>query len=191
MPGSVVDNPMITVVATILFVVLAAAPGAAMAGAESGFGLYLESADLVTTDADSDEEYARATFGGGFDYQVALGESFSLGISFGETVGNASFPTLPKVSTHKISTAALEARLWLDSLFVGYHTGTFVLITGEGLGSPEISGGASGDGFTLGVEGESGWFILAQTVQVSGLKVPDGPKVNIEGYRVRFGHRWR
>ena len=182
---------MKSVVATVLFVMLAAAPGAAMAGAESGFGLFLESANLVTTDAETDEEYARATFGGGFDYQLALGESFSLGIVVGETVGKASFPTLPKVSTHKVSTAALEARLWLDALFVGYYTGTFVLVTGEGLGSPEISGGTAGDGFTLGIEVESGWFILAQTVNVTDLNVPEGPQVNIEGYRVRFGHRWR
>lgn len=174
-----------------LLIVLVTTPQPTLAEAGSGFGLFAIQAGLTTRDNTTEQAYAKATFGGGLDYQWALGKSFSLGISLEEIVGDASFPTLPKVSKHKISSTEVEARVWFGSLFLGYHGGTFILVAAEDLGSFELSGGKAGQGFSLGVEGRGGWFIVAQTVAVKDLQVPDGPIVDINGYRIRLGYRWR
>lgn len=181
---------MRTIVAATILLALALAPEA-RADAKNGFGLFFESAQLASQDASTGEEYAKATLGGGFDYQWALGEAFSLGITLSESSGKASFPTLPEVTAHKVSSLELEARFWLDSFFLGYHAGTFVLATAEGFSSPSVSNGATGGGFSLGIEGDSGWFLAAQSVSAPGVQVPDGPLVDISGYRLRLGYRWR
>ncbi len=161
------------------------------AAPNSGFGLFVESAQLVSQDANTGEEYAKATLGAGFSYQLALGDAFSLGFVLSRAGGKASFPTLPDVSLHDVSSLELEARLWLGPVFVGLHGGVFALATAEGFSSPSLSNGATGGGFSLGIEGDSGWFLAAQSVSVSGVQVSDGPLVDISGYRLRIGYRWR
>ncbi len=175
---------------TVALIVAAFAPEV---GAEpkSGYGLFVESAQLVSQDSNTGEEYAKATLGGGFSYQLALGDAFSLGIVLSRAGGKASFPTLPDVSVHDVSSLELEARFWLDSVFVGLHGGVFSLATAEGFSSPSPSNGAMGGGFSLGYEDDSGWFLVAQSVSVSGVQVSDGPLVDISGYRLRLGYRWR
>lgn len=175
----------------IAVALLALAPAQEVrAEAKSGFGLFVESAQLASQDASTGEEYAKATLGGGIDYQLALADVITLGIVLSRAGGKASFPTLPDVTIHDVSSLELEARLWLGSLFVGYHGGVFTLATAEGFSSPSLSNGAAGGGFSLGFEGESGWFLAAHSVSVSGVQVPDGPLVDISGYRIRFGYRW-
>ncbi len=168
-----------------------AVPGGAMAGAGSGFGLSLGAAAIVSKDSVTEQQYARATVLGAADFQLALGESFSLGIILAEASGDASFPTLPAVTFHKYSMVGLEARVWLGAWFVGYQKGTYVFVTTEGFESPKLSGGTEGDGVLIGVEGEGGWFLVAQTVSIPDVQVPQGPKVDAEGTLLRIGFRWR
>ena len=112
-----------------LLLAVLAAPSGATAGAASGFGLSLDAADIVSKDSVTEQPYARATFGLGVDYQLALGESFSLGIIVAEASGDASFPTLPAVTFHTYSMVGLEARVWLGAWFLGYQKGTYVFVT--------------------------------------------------------------
>jgi len=107
-----------------LLLVLGLFPVSARADAKSGFGFFLAGGDLVSKDSDTEEEFANATYGGGFDYQLALGKSFSLGAAIAEVTGDASFPTLPGVGLHKISTQQLEARIWFGPVLAGYHVGS-------------------------------------------------------------------
>ncbi len=178
--------------AIVLLVALAAAPATAMAGPADGVCLFLEASRIVTMDADTGERYAEGEYGGGFGYLMALGKSFSLGISVSEVIGPANFPTLPDATEHKVSNLAAEFRYWRGSLFAGYHIGTVVLsVFDSGFGSAGLSGGKQGSGFMLGVEGEGGWFILLQTLKADGIQVENGPVVNVSGPRLRLGYRWR
>ena len=128
----------IRVAVILLLAILPFAPDA-LAGAASGFGVSLDAVDIVSKDSLTEQPYARATFGYGADYQFAVGESFSLGIILAEAVGEATFPTLPTVTFHKISMVGLEARLWLGAWFVGYQMGSYVFVTTEGGSNPRNS----------------------------------------------------
>ncbi|MDH5559673.1 MAG: hypothetical protein OEY59_02310 [Deltaproteobacteria bacterium] len=168
--------------------------GEAMADAPKGFGI---SAAYATTslskDKLTDEEYKGNSIPPfGLDYQWALGKSFSLGITgseFGLT--SITYASIPEIKLAKIDSLGFETNLWFDSFFVGLHLTQYSVVFLREDASIYAIGMKSGAGGVIGIEGKSGWFVKLRTDSSKDLTTDKEPVVDLNGFQLHFGYRWK
>ena len=166
-------------------------PAPAGAEAKHGFSLFLQGGHLDLKDEATTQEYGNLGSGAGLDYQYAFTRQVSFLAFVSEVSGKVSFPTLPDVTVAKISHLGVQARLWLGAMFMGIHTGSYILTTAESSFSFDMSNGAAGSGAIFGYESDRGWFMTLQNDSARNLQVNNGPLVHMDGFRFSLGYRWK
>ena len=179
--------------ALVALTVMLVPAGSAWADAKSGFGLGGGFASHTGKDSDG-FEYSSAGLSIVLDYQIALGDSFSINPmleSSGEKVS-------PKDSTVTCSNCtvghgilALEARVWVNNVFFGVHGGRYTEVRTVTVGplSASITGSGSGGGAVIGYEADGGVFVALQGDSAN--ITFDTFTTKLTGVRLHVGYRWK
>ncbi|MEE8435832.1 MAG: hypothetical protein V3S64_13695 [bacterium] len=174
----------------IIFLMMA--PGLLQAKPGDGFSISIGGGQ---NDYDSDQagdSVSQSAFHVEFDYQFAIGESYSISINGGEGGGGAKIASLPLVDFMKFGHLVLQGRVWFGSYFFGVHGGRYsVATTEDGYSGAAVSVFKSGMGFTIGAENEAGWFIALRHDQVGGVMLDNGPTYDISSTLLLLGFRFK
>jgi len=124
----------------------------------------------------------------GIDYQIALGDSWSLDpflMSSGESTGGDLNPGV--TAGHGI--LGLGVRYWPGDFFVGAHIGNYSeVLSGSTGGSLSASGG--GVGLSAGWESPTGGLFVFGQLDSFSLSYPDAD-VDETAVRLQIGYRWK
>ena len=157
-----------------------------------GWGLFIDVGQLKAVNDDTGTEYQTSKIiGDQFDYQFALGESFSFTLFAAENVNKGVLPHKTQYEYYKTAIIGTELRMWMGPLFIGVHGGQYFLTWIESLGSYTGIKGSLGSGWGLGLEGESGWSLGWYKEISKKIEFEDFPDQRIEGNRIILGYRWR
>lgn len=183
-----------TWVCAALLALLLAVPGAsARAGAKSGFGVLLGAAHHTATGEfippySGAVNYASTGLSLGLDYQVALGERFSIN-PFLQSSAEGTSGDLASGVTAGHGVLGLELRVWPSSLFLGAHAARYTEVLTSSGGTASISASGNGTGASLGWEGDNGLSIVLQA-DTFKLAYSDS-NIDVNAVRVHVGYRWR
>jgi len=112
---------LLTVILAFWTTVLQAVP-------DDGLGLFLDFGQLKVVNNETETEYQTSKIGGvQYDYQFALGDSFSLSLFGTEFVGKGALPDNTKYEYYKAGIVGAELRAWMGPLFIGVHGGQYYL----------------------------------------------------------------
>ena len=157
--------------------------------AKNGFGLFGGLARHTSEVTTYSTEYTSSGLSIGVDYQFALSDSFSISAFYifsdestsGDIISDAT-------ASHDI--LGVQGRFWIDEMFVGAHFGIYSeFLESELAGSADGSG--SGFGIIVGWEGDNGMFFSAQYDSASGLGVFTDSDIDLTGFRLHGGYRWK
>ena len=159
---------------------------------DDGLGLFLDFGQLKVVNNETETEYQTSKIGGvQYDYQFALGDSFSLSLFGTEFVGKGALPDNTKYEYYKAGIVGAELRAWMGPLFIGVHGGQYYLTWIESQSSYSGIQWSGGSGWGLGLEGESGWSIAWYIEKSEKIIFDDLSEQRIEGQRIILGYRWR
>ena len=159
---------------------------------DDGLGLFLDFGQLKVVNNETETEYQTSKIGGvQYDYQFALGDSFSLSLFGTEFVGKGALPDNTKYEYYKAGIVGAELRAWMRPLFIGVHGGQYYLTWIESQSSYSGIQWSGGSGWGLGLEGESGWSIAWYIEKSEKIIFDDLSEQRIEGQRIILGYRWR
>jgi len=157
-----------------------------------GWGLLVDIGQLKVVNENTGTEYQESkVFGGQIDYQFALGESFSFLLFATENMNEGSLPGNTEYEYYKAGIIAAELRLWLGPLYIGIHGGQYYLTWIKSLSSYSRINWSGGNGFGLGLEGESGWSIGLYSENSEKIDFQDFTDQRVVGNRIIIGYRWR
>ncbi len=176
----------------LLTVILAFWTTVLQAGAGDGLGLFLDFGQLKAVNNETETEYQTSKIGGvQYDYQFALGDSFSLSLFGTEFVGKGALPDNTKYEYYKAGIVGAELRAWMGPVFIGLHGGQYYLTWIESQSSYSGIQWSGGSGWGLGLEGASGWSIAWYSEKSEKIIFDELPEQRIEGQRIILGYRWR
>ena len=176
---------LLTVILAFWTTVLQAVP-------DDGLGLFLDFGQLKVVNNETETEYQTSKIGGvQYDYQFALGDSFSLSLFGTEFVGKGALPDNTKYEYYKAGIVGAELRAWMGPVFIGLHGGQYYLTWIESQSSYSGIQWSGGSGWGLGLEGASGWSIAWYSEKSEKIIFDDLSEQRIEGQRIILGYRWR
>ena len=176
----------------LLTVVLAFWTSVLQAGSGEGLGLFLDLGQIKAVNNETGTEYQTSKIGGvQYDYQFALGNSFSFSLFASENMNKGALPANTKYGYYKAGILGAEFRAWMGPLFIGVHGGQYFLTWIESLSSYTGLRWSGGSGWGLGLEGESGWSLGWYKEKSEKIHFDDFPDQRIEGNRFILGYRWR
>ena len=168
----------------------------ASASAKSGFGVNLgvASNSMTGTFTDpprTDYSYSSSGLSLGIDYQFALNEFFSINpflMSSSEGVSGDLGSGIR--AGHGIF--GLQARYWINDLFVGAHIASYSEVLSSSSNSREtsVSGGGGGIGLVAGWESPVGGLFVMGQVDSAGIKYANSDN-KLNGFRLSVGYRWK
>ena len=159
---------------------------------DDGLGLFLDFGQLKVVNNETETEYQTSKIGGvQYDYQFALGDSFSLSLFGTEFVGKGALPDNTKYEYYKAGIVGAELRAWMGPLFIGVHGGQYYLTWIESQSSYSGIQWSGGSGWGLGLEVASGWSIAWYSEKSEKIIFDDLPEQRVEGQRIILGYRWR
>ena len=162
------------------------------AGPGNGWGLLVDIGQLKAVNENTGKEYQESkVFGGQIDYQFTLGKSFSFLLFATENMNEGFLPGNTEYEYYKAGIIAAELRFWLGPLYIGIHGGQYYLTWIESLSSYSGINWSGGNGFGLGLEGESGWSLGLYSENSEKIDFKDFPDQRVEGNRIIIGYRWR
>jgi hypothetical protein len=176
---------LLTVILAFWTTVLQAVP-------DDGLGLFLDFGQLKVVNNETETEYQTSKIGGvQYDYQFALGDSFSLSLFGTEFVGKGALPDNTKYEYYKAGIVGAELRAWMGPVFIGLHGGQYYLTWIESQSSYSGIQWSGGSGWGLGLEGASGWSIAWYSEKSEKIIFDELPEQQVEGQRIILGYRWR
>ena len=176
---------LLTVILAFWTTVLQAVP-------DDGLGLFLDFGQLKVVNNETETEYQTSKIGGvQYDYQFALGDSFSLSLFGTEFVGKGALPDNTKYEYYKAGIVGAELRAWMGPLFIGVHGGQYYLTWIESQSSYSGIQWSGGSGWGLGLEVASGWSIAWYSEKSEKIIFDELPEQQVEGQRIILGYRWR
>ena len=153
--------------------------------------MLVDTGQLKVVNENTGTEYQGSqVFGTQIDYQFAFGESFSFLLFATENTNEGSLPNNTEYEYYKAGIIAAELRFWLGPLYLGIHGGQYYLTWIESLSSYSGINWSGGNGFGLGLEGESGWSLGLYSENSEEIDFKNFPDQRVEGNRIIIGYRW-
>jgi len=173
-------------------ILLAYFPSSLIAEPGTGFGLAFEGGSFKATPHKNGKDFqSSASYGLSFDYQWEISQLFSFSILSFEHGGKSKLPPKSDYKYYKAGFVGAEIRTWIDSFFIGIHSGQYYLTWIESLKNSSDIGMISGNGFGFGLETQSGIFFAAYKEKSGVIKFRDMLNQKVEGSRFILGYRWR
>ena len=158
----------------------------------TGPGLGLGGGSLSPiNDTNGTEYHSSSVYASSFDYQWALSKSFSASLILQETGGEGTMPSKPEYKFYKSGIIGLQFKVWMGPLFLGLHGGQYYLTWIESMSAYSGIQQAGGNGYSIGFETSSGWFLAAFSDQSQTFTFDEMPDQRVEGNRVLLGYRWK
>ncbi len=178
---------------------LLAGASPALAGAKSGFGLMGGFASHSASGTGTAGpltglpiNYTSSGLSIGIDYQIALGEKFSINpflmLSSESTGGDLTSGT---TAGHGI--LGLELRFWPGDFFIGVHAGNYNEVLtppSNATNNSSISGSGGGSGVSLGWESPTGHVFVVGQFDSFKISYSDAD-IKETAARLQVGYRWK
>ena len=134
--------------------------------------------------------YSSAGLSLGIDYQMLVSPTVSFN-PFLMTSSESATGAISQGTTAGHGIFGLQLRYWLGEIFIGAHIANYseVLINSSNSAS-STSGAGFGEGIAFGWEpANSNWYWMGQ-VDSAKIKYSDA-NVNLSGFRLSIGYRWK
>lgn len=172
---------------TLLFVFLT---GIALAEPKSGFSLNAGLASHTMTPPGGGTSYSSSGLSLGLDYQIALAKHFSLNPFLMTSAESRSVSGVNASVGHGI--LGLQLRYWAGNMFFGGHVGSYSEAQTVTVGSVSVttSGSGGGAGLVAGWENPNGGFYAMGQLDSANIQYSNS-EVNLAGFRLSLGYRWK